>query len=178
VDEGIPHGAITHAIGWHLPDLSDFCFRFTIFGDSVPKKNTAGIQRRGGKLRVGYSAKAVRWEERLAFNLRADWYGVFREPLPDGIMLNAAIVTYLASGHRKDADGLYAAPQDALQVCRTTCKKACRKHGGVIVDDYWIRTHNGSDRRIDRTRPRVEITLTPYAEADAVGVPQQEEIDF
>jgi hypothetical protein len=161
-----------------LRDLSDFVFRFSVEGNAVPLKNSKGAVVRGGKPTVIPNPKAKRYLERLACSLRADWYSVFRVPLPKGVFLNAAIVTYLPDGKRKDADNLYAAPGDALQTCRPKCKEGCRKHAGIITDDWWIRTHNGSDRLIDKARPRVEITLTPYDPGRAVLFPAQEEIEF
>jgi Holliday junction resolvase RusA-like endonuclease len=71
--------------------------------------------------------------------------------VPSGVELNCAIISYCGRGQTPDASNLYEAPQDALQ------------RAGIISNDYWIRTHEGSNRLRDEANPRVEIILSVAA---------------
>jgi len=157
---------LEHRQGWHYTDWSDFRIELVISGEPVILKNTRellilpgkGGQRGfrchscGASLRPSSrpSKVAQLWTNLAIGKLKLQWWRVQRQPIPKGVFLNAAIVSWLPKGKRGDSSNLYQAPEDALT------------KAGVIADDHWIRTHNGSDRMRDRHRPRVEIVLTPY----------------
>jgi len=141
---------ILHTLGWHLPDLSDFCFRLTIRGDPVSLKNSKRAVHAKGRMLFISSAKVTRWMGDAGLQLRSQWGRVFREPLPLSARLNARIVSYLPTRRLSDASNLYQAPEDALQKF------------GVITDDSQIEAHDGSHRGYDRDNPRVDIELRPW----------------
>lgn len=72
-----------------------------------------------------------------------------RLPLPS-IDYNCAAHFY-REREDADTDNLISGLADALQ------------DAGVLADDFHLRTWDGTDRFLDVTRPRVELTLTPYA---------------
>lgn len=154
-----------HPLGWHYEDLSAFSFKLTVPGRPVVLKNSKQIfVRPGAKFpTVTMSKAAKQWMTVAAACLREQWYGVFSVPFPADVRVNASIVSYMPDNRSKpDASNLYEAPQDALKSCAKSCKARCRIHSGVLVDDYQIQSHNGSDRLLDRKNPRTEILLTPY----------------
>lgn len=125
-------------------------FTFVVAGVPVVKKNGKQVvrNRRTGRVLVISNQKVRSWSDEAVEAFRSQWGGL--PPLPAEIELNAAIVTYCGPRQSPDASNLYEAPQDALQ------------RAGVLANDYWIRTHNGSDRRRDVIRPRVEVTLSLF----------------
>ena len=170
---------IAHALGWHHPDLSDFEFRLVIAGRPIVLKNSKQIITLPGRRPLLMPSSAAKQYMRdAAAQLRVQWASLFRSPIPLDVHLNAAIVSYLPTRSRTDASNLYEAPQDAMKACKPTCKPKCAQHAGVIVDDYQVRTHNGSDRRHDPARPRVEIVLTPYlGQMQAAGAREEEDTE-
>jgi hypothetical protein len=160
--DGIPSGAIRHALGWHL-DTASFCFRLVVHGEPAVLKNSKQIvQLPNGRPLITSSTQAKKYLKLAALQLRCQWNAVFRQPIPGDVLLNAAIVTYLATRRRVDASNLYEAPQDAMKACGPRCKPGCSVHAAVLTDDWQIASHDGSRRLYDHDRPRVEITLTPY----------------
>ncbi len=151
---------IDHELGHHTEDLSAFEFRLVVVGAPVVLKNSKKIISIGGRPSLVSNAKASRYLREAAKQLAVQWRSVFRDCIPAGVELNAAIVTYLPTRAKPDASNLYQAVEDALKSHTARCKPKCDKHAGVIVDDVQIRTHDGSDRRYDPDNPRVEITLT------------------
>ena len=140
----------------HLPD--DFSVSFVIEGKPFVQKNSRKIVTFGArcpKCKKGQRISSVPstayngWRKEAVRQLR-DQYP-YRQPLPKTIELNMKCVTFLATRRLADADNLYAGPADAMQ------------EAGVLEDDVCIRSHDGSDRRIDRHRPRVEIKLTVWS---------------
>lgn len=123
---------------------------FVIQGRPQVKKNSKRVIRdRRGQTRVVSSDEYHAWEQAAVLQLRAQWRN--RPPL-EGLW-NASIVSYLGARQRPDASNLYEGPQDALQLA------------GVFHNDSQIVSHDGSRRRRDNARPRVEVYLTP-AEGD------------
>jgi len=147
----VDSGRISHDLGWHTPDLSEFEFRLAILGKPVSLKNSRRAVHAKGRLFLISSAKAASWMEDAVAQLLAQWVPVFKEPIPLHVRLNAKIVSYLPTRRLTDASNLYCAPEDAMQ-------------GIVITDDSQIEAHDGSRRRYDPSNPRVEITLTRFAE--------------
>lgn len=165
----IPSGARIHALGWHLDDLSAFEFRLTVSGRPFTLKNskkvTTLVCRPSRQTRqrcwrckaalqvipkVLLSTEAEAYVKDATQQMQLAWHAVFACPIPEDVLVNAAIVTYRATRHRNDASNLYQAPEDAMQAA------------GVLTDDYQVAAHDGSRRLYDKDRPRVEITLTPY----------------
>jgi hypothetical protein len=193
-----PEGAVTHALGWHLPGWRDFEIRLVI--DFAPfeivlrprskKPQIATIRpvfswKRSrqvvmikGRGSIGLTPQAKNWAKAAATQLRGQWSAVFREPLPKRVRLNAAIVSYLRDARLIDASNLYQGPEDVMQACRPKCKRGCMVHAGVMDDDSQIESHDRSRRLIDRENSRVEITLTPYDPGKARRNPEQTEIAF
>jgi len=146
----------------------DFSFHFVVYGRPCSQKNSKGAvihKAQPGKpaqrcpacgsrivATVINSKRAVQWRRLALEQLTAQWK---YEAIPKSIPINAAIVSYLPTARLIDADNLYAGPGDALQ------------EAGILEDDCSIVSHDGSRRRIDRKKPRVEITLTPAREDDA-----------
>jgi len=125
---------------------------FVILGRPVVQKNRMQIRRnrKTGQSFIGKSPEVEAWMRRAVLQLRQQWHE--DGPIEHGVFLNAAIVTYQGPRGKADASNLYEAPQDALQ------------KAGIVSNDYWIRSHNGSDRLSDPAKPRVEITLTMHHE--------------
>lgn len=146
-----------------MDDLSDFALRFVIRGRPLSFKRAKQIVTFGGHASLALTKEAKAYMRDAAAQLRAQWLSAgFNKPIPGGVFMNAAVRSYLPTRGRTDASNLYEAPQDALKRCTATCKPKCDRHAGVIADDYWVRTHDGSDRLHDPANPRVEILLTPY----------------
>lgn len=78
------------------------------------------------------------------------------KPFAHQLQLPLPSIDYNCAAHfyreREDADtdNLMGGLADALQ------------DAGVLEDDFRLRTWDGTDRFLDVTRPRVELTLTPY----------------
>ena len=182
----LPDGAIPAGrLGWYLPDWSDFELRLVVEGRPIVKKNNIQpiYMKAMRRASIGYTAKYKGWERDAAEQLASQWCAVFTGPLPEGIEINAAIVAYMPDRRGwPDLSAIYEGPQDVLEGHRRTCKHEgrgrCRRHSGCIVNDKWIYGHSGSDRRIDRARPRVEITLTPYAPGRTRSHHVQPEMEF
>lgn len=168
---------INHELGWHMPDFSDFELELRIDFEPFEKKlkkrtitvrpvfswkRARKVITINGRSSIGPTTEAQNWARAAAARLREQWERVFSVPLPADIELNAAIVSYLPNKRLTDASNLYQGPEDVMQVCRKGCKDSCKMHAGILVDDSVIRSHNGSDRKIDPTHSRVEIRLTPY----------------
>lgn len=172
---------IVHALGFHLEDLSDFELRlvidfepFTVVrrgkraGETYTIRPVFSWKRAhkpsfiGGHGSISRTTEADKWAAAAAKQLREQWTSVFKESLPDFVAVNARIISYLPSAANIDASNLYQGPEDVLKACRKGCKPRCKIHAGVLVDDRQIGSHDGSRRRIDRKKPRVEITLTPH----------------
>lgn len=105
-----------------------------------PKKNSTmlGIKKSPGYIR--FKNAVIGAVQPFAHQLRL--------PLPP-IDYNCAAHFYRERDDA-DTDNLITGLADALQ------------DAGVLEDDFSIRTWNGSDRFVDATHPRVEVTLTPY----------------
>lgn len=153
---------ITHSLGFHYPDLSDFEFRLVVRLPPFSFKRAKQIIMLGKRPSLGLTSEAKAWMREAAGQLRAQWAPVFRSPIPKDVQLNAAIRSFLPTRQLPDASNLYEGPQDAMKQCGRWCKPKCDRHAGVLVDDVSIRTHDGSDRLYDPAAPRVEIVLSPY----------------
>ena len=157
---------LTHALGWHLADLSDFEFTLVVRGRIIVKKNHLTVLKLGQLTRMAPDSVYKRWERDAVEQLAAQWSGVFCEPIPAHIELNLRVVTYMQDRRSwPDLVGTYEGPQDVLETHKPTCgrgSKPCAKHAGVIANDRAICGHVGSDRRIDPDFPRAELTISPH----------------
>jgi len=169
---------ITHALGWHLPDWSDFELRLWIEGPPFSWKRARQVIKFGGHASIGLTKEAKAWQSSAVLQLTTQWSAVFGGPIPKTIPLNAAILSYLPTRRLTDMSNLYQGPEDVMQACGPRCKPGCKKHAGVIEDDVAIESHDGSARLYDKHRPRVEIVLTRYQEARAIPIVVQEEMEF
>lgn len=186
---------ITTPTGWCLDDWSDFEFRLVLGFDPITRKQRNGksytiapafswkrgrqVIKIGRNYSIGLSTAAKAWIRAAASHLKEQWAEA--PPIPEGIWLNAAIVTALPTKRRTDASNLYQGVEDALQGCRTgrfPCASNCKIHAGIIADDYWIRSHDGSDRRYAKGLSIVEITLTPHATRRGQPLLEQREMEF
>jgi hypothetical protein len=190
--------AITNPLGWYLPDWSNFELRLVIdFAPFVVRfrkradvtirptfswKRARKVITIAGKSSIGRTPEADHWAKAAVGQLEDQWRCAgMVEPIPREIEINAAVVNYLPTAAVTDSSNLYQGPEDIMQAHKggkKPCKPKCRVHACIIVDDAQVRTHNGSDRLIDRQRCRVEITLTPYAPGRAMRHPVQEEMIF
>lgn len=129
-------------------DGDDWVLTFVIPGHPVSMKNGKQIRRkRSGVPFIASGDNAAAWLKNATDILRVQWLG--QPPLPKRFM-NAAIESV---GSKADADNLYCAPLDALE------------KAGILPNDYWVRSHDGSDRRmcIGDEPEHVRVTLTPWA---------------
>jgi len=163
---------IESALGWHVADLSDFCFRLVVLAEPFVLKNSktiivkAVIPSKTGRGRpcprckvpltilpsMVPSKPAKQFLKFASHVLECQWSDVFSEPIPKHILVNAAIVSYQKTKRWADCSNLYQGTEDALE------------DAGVLTDDVQIGSHDGARRRLDRENPRVEIKLTPYQE--------------
>jgi Holliday junction resolvase RusA-like endonuclease len=135
-------------------DPNLFPLRFVILGEPCVWKNSRRIVTKPFPKSLP-SKKAEAWMESAVPQLARQWRYV---AIPKTVRLNAAIVSYLKTprlndsgeihGWLPDQDNLLGGPGDALQAA------------GILEDDVCIESHDGSRRRYDKERPRVEITLT------------------
>jgi Holliday junction resolvase RusA-like endonuclease len=135
-----------------MPDL--FPIRFTILGPPCSYKNSKRVVTKPF-IKALPSEKAEAWMESAVFQLRGQWR---YKPIPKTMPINAAIVSYLPHerfnddgephGWTIDLDNTLGGPGDAMQ------------SAGILEDDVCIESYDGSRRRYDPKRPRVEITLT------------------
>ena len=115
--------------------------KFVILGNPPVKKNNM-VKTKWGLL----PSKAYRsWISGAVFQLKAQWKGA---PIASGIFLHARFTFYLGARQKPDLSNLYEAPQDAME------------DAGIIYNDYWIVSHDGSRRLRDNENSRIEIELT------------------
>lgn len=124
------------AIAWRRGDV----LWLLIPATARPKKNSTTL---GIKKSPGY----IRFKNAVIGAVR---------PFARQLQLPLPPIDYNCAAHfyreREDADtdNLMGGIADALQ------------DAGVLEDDFRLRTWDGTDRFLDVTRPRVELTLTPY----------------
>ena len=160
----VDSGRIEHALGFHLPDLSEFEFRFTVLGKARSLKTSKRAFLVGGTARIVNSSASRKWQKHAAAILWTHWRSVFREPIPLHVPVNAKITTYLPTRQIVDASNLYQAVEDCMQAHTGRCKPTCEIHAGILSNDSQIEAHDGSRRRYDPGNPRTEITLTRFTQ--------------
>lgn len=125
--------------------MDTYCL--TIIGRPAVLKNTKRIfrNRKTGKPFIAKSQQATDWMTSAIEQLRHQWRS--KEPLPKK-PIHTKMLFYLPTRDTSDLSNLYQGTEDALQ------------KAGVIANDYWIASHDGSRRIKDNNEtPRVEVTL-------------------
>ena len=115
----------------------------TIYGVPRTKKNSAQIVRAGFRPRLIPSAAFRAWNKQAQLQL-----AVLRKNLGDPIdfAINCRAMFY-REALRGDAVGFYQAIADALE------------EGGIVLDDKYIVSWDGSRMLKDAVNPRIEIVL-------------------
>ena len=126
-------------------------FGFTLRLRPMVSKNGRIIVARGrGRPTLTKSRELKQWMRLAEASLAVQWGG--RDPLEQQ-WLNVSIRSYCAKRQTPDASNLYEAPQDALQAA------------GVLANDYWVRTHDRSERipwKEHQGEARVEIEIREW----------------
>lgn len=115
----------------------------TLYGAPRTKKTHNRLVKHRGRHKVLPSIQWTKWRDKLeasgqvtaAMRLRDQPY-------------NCAALFY-RDANRGDAVGMYQGLADVLEYL------------GVVSNDKWLVTWNGSDLLVDRTNPRVVVSLTP-----------------
>lgn len=114
-----------------------------IYGAPRTKKTSNRIVRAGKRPRVLPSEAFERWASAAVPQMRVCWSGRAAISKP----VNVAALFY-RDAYRGDAVGYYQALADALQAA------------GVVVDDKWIVSWDGSRMEKDAERPRIELEIS------------------
>lgn len=124
-----------------------WCYRYTIHGRLVAKKNSHRVRLRNGRAFIGNSREYLRWADAAIVQVRSQRGAV--PTIPSQVDVAAKVVVYLGKGQRMDSDNAMGGPFDVLQ------------QAGVLGNDNQIKGHMAVKLR-DSRNPRVEITLMPY----------------
>jgi len=123
--------------------------RLVIFGPPRTKKNSSRIVKVGSGLRIIPSKAQVTWAKGAVVQLADQWC---RPPLSQPVHVAA---TFFRERKLGDLINFAQALADALQAA------------GVVSDDKYIESWDGTRLAKDATNPRVELTISPL-----VGAPQ------
>lgn len=123
--------------------------RLVVPGIPRTKKNSGRIVPRGGQHIILPSKAWESWCKAVTPLLRGAMMGARLPPITRP--LNCAALFY-RDALRGDACGFYQGLADLLQ------------HGGVVADDKYIVSWDGSRLLKDASRPRVELVLTPIGD--------------
>lgn len=124
--------------------------RLTYLGNPATKKNSRQIRRfkrRGEpKMVIAPSAAYEALLELAAPQIRQQWKWppLYREKL------HVTAWFYCGYNQKPDLSGLIESCGDILQAC------------GVIANDYWIASWDGSRRLRDLERPRTEVIINKF----------------
>lgn len=141
--------------------------RFTVTGAPRVKKNNQRVAF-NGRFSTKYNTQTYKdWEstarDELALQLLQ-----YREHLPITTPVNLCCIFYMPTLGRVDLSALYEGIQDVLASKDKYDKAGRLKSRGLYIleDDNFkiVAGHDGSRVRLDRERPRMEITITPMAE--------------
>lgn len=118
--------------------------RFVILGAPPVKKNRMQIVTNPKIARpfLVPNQKYKKWRSHAVQQLKSEWRDV---PLSD--FLHVRALFFLPNARRVDLSNLLEAPADALE------------EAGVIENDYFISSWDGSRRMLDRNNPRIELTV-------------------
>lgn len=115
----------------------------TVFGIPRTKKNSQRITRIRGRISIQQSAAYKKWERTCVIKFSNN----SRKHKPIDYPVNCKAL-FFREKNIGDAVNFYQGIADLLQ-----------KHG-VLIDDKYIRSWNGSKLLKDKENPRVEITLS------------------
>jgi len=121
--------------------------RLVIFGPPRTKKNSQRIVRAGRHPRILPSRAQVAWAKSAIEQLAHQWK---RPPLREAVHVAA---TFFRERKVGDLINFAQALADALQAA------------GVVSDDKFIESWDGTRLSKDAANPRVELTIEPLAEA-------------
>lgn len=125
--------------------------RLTIPGKPRTKKNSSRITGRGTHPRLLPSKAWQEWADAVVPQIKA-WRE--RQGLqPIAVDVNCAALFY-RDALRGDAVGYYQGLADVLE------------HAGIVINDKWIVSWDGSRLKKDASRPRVELVLTRSEDHD------------
>ena len=132
-----------------IPPTQENPLKIVIWGDPPIKKNqgkTVTNRATGKKVRIP-PKKFSDWEK----DAKKQLLGKMPTTGPIDYPINLQCVFYRQKEIICDLSNLYEAPQDVL------------KDMGIIKDDNYtiVASHDGSRVEIDRTKPRMELTITP-----------------
>lgn len=117
-----------------------------LYGAPRTKKTHNQVHRYGGRLKVVPSKQWMKWRDKVKESGDVKpWMRLRDQPY------NCRALFY-RDADRGDATGLYQGLADVLQ------------EAGVVSDDKWLVSWDGSQLLVDKTRPRIEIALTPIHE--------------
>lgn len=118
--------------------------RFVILGKPPVKKNSQRIvvNKTTNARFIMPGSKYKKWHAHAVTQLKAQWRD---EPHSGFVHVRAHF--FLPDLRRVDLSNLLEAPADALE------------EAGVLENDYWISSWDGSRRLLDRNNPRIELTV-------------------
>ncbi len=121
--------------------------KFVITGNPPIKKNSRSIGRNAktGRMFPMKSPALRAAEEAAIWELQEQKSG---DPWDSPVAVK--FIFFRCDQRRVDLSNLYEFAQDVLQ------------KAGILTDDFWIFSHDGSRREYDHEHPRTEITITPY----------------
>ena len=123
-------------------------FVFTIPGAPFTKKNSQRIAKKAdGTPFIVQSSHSEGWEKTAALHLRSQWHrpGGINQP----VLMMAAVFRQRNVGDRLN---YWAAVSDALE------------KSGILTNDKWIHSVDGSRCFVDAANPRVEVTIVTLAD--------------
>jgi hypothetical protein len=118
--------------------------RLVVLGAPRTKKNSSRVLTFGRRKRIVPSAQYLAWRDAVVPQMRLAWEG--RPPIASPVNVAAMFFRDAARG---DAVGYYQGLADALE------------EAGVVSDDKWVVSWDGSRLGKDAARPRVELTIEP-----------------
>lgn len=121
-------------------------YQFTIPGAPVTKKNSPRVFRNGKRTVVLPSAPYERWARTAVLFARAEWNRNSRQPIAAPVRIAA---TFFRARRTGDLVNFLQAVADVLE------------DAGVVVDDKWIVSWDGSRLDHDPKCPRVEVVIAP-----------------
>lgn len=124
--------------------------RLVVPGPPRTKKNHGRLIKVGGQPRMLPSKPWSDWCKRVAPALERAMKAAGVPPISQPCNCSATFFREVATG---DAVGFYQGLADVLE------------HGGVVANDRFIVSWDGSRLAKDRDRPRVEVTLTMLEDA-------------
>lgn len=118
----------------------------TLYGAPRTKKTSNQLQKFGGRLKVVPSRAWMKWRDKVAESGDVQpWMRLKDQPY------NCCAIFY-RDADRGDTAGFITGLADLLEEL------------GVVSNDKWLVTWDGTRPRVDKANPRTEITLTPFTE--------------